>query len=252
MDCKAWFMEYLDAHAPCGMWTAEADCAVRACGAAYRRTGDAAYLAYMTGWADALIAAGKCVPGCWRALFAALATGEEKYRAAIEAVMAGLGRQPSEAVLSADALYDELPFRMAYEMKLGGMEKVGLAAAAFCRAHEANWNGETGLFAGDLRQTAKVLLALTDAIDVCADQLYEHWRAMVDLYREELRGALRHGAAADTETEAMLLRALQCGVEMGLIDPERYLPLLQKRAETLEAAGCRNAAAMLMMKGGAL
>ena len=45
---------------------------------------------------------------------------------------------------------------------------------------------------------------------------------------------------------------LRIGVEMGLIDPERYLPLLQKRAEALEAAGCRNAAAMLMVKGGAL
>ena len=253
MDIKAWFSEYLDTHRPEGAWSLQADWAVRVCLRLWKATGEEKYRAYVIAWADSLIASDGCQPECGKALFFALdQKGEEKYRDAIMTVMADLGRTPSTAVLPAETLYAELPFRMAYEMKLGGMEKVGLAAAAFCRAHEANWNGETGLFAGDLRQTAKVLLALTDAIDVCADQLYEHWRAMVDLYREELRGALRHGAAADTETEAMLLRALQCGVEMGLIDPERYLPLLQKRAEALEAAGCRNAAAMLMVKGGAL
>lgn len=250
MDIRAWFGEYMTAHAPCGTWTAEVDCAVRACAAAYRRTGGAAYQAYMTGWADALIAADACAPGCWRALFAALAaTGEAKYREAIETVMTRLGRQPSEASMSAEAACAELPFRMAYEMQLGGMEKVGLVAAAFRRAHSEMRNARTGLY-GDLRRTARILLALTDAIDACADQLYEHWRAMVDIYRETLKAALAASAEMG-ETEAMLLHALHEGVRMGLIDPERYLPVAKKRIAALSAAGHEAAAAMLELEGGA-
>lgn len=247
MDTMAWFREYTDAHQPDGVWTAEADCAVRA-----SLSMDEAAKQYAAAWADSLIAAEACTPACGKALFATLAaTGDEKYRTAIEGVMARIGREPADVIDSAEAMYAVLPFRMAYEMKLGGMEKVGKVAAKFREAHKAMWDAKRGLFGGDVRSTAYALLALTDAIDTCADQLYEHWRAMVDIYREVLRGVLTVEAPAD-ETGAMLVYAIHEGVRMNLIDPERYLPVAEKRVAVLRAAGCDTVAAMLEMKGGAL
>lgn len=252
MNAMSWFREYLEEHKPSGLWNAEADCAVRACIGLYRRTGEALLKQYVIDWAAALAGAGAYMPACGKALFFALEeTGGEEYRAAIEGVMAKLGRDPVKPIESAAMLYEELPFRMAYEMRLGGMEKVGLAAGKFRQAHQDLWNAESGLFGGDLRSTAYALLALTDAIEACADQLYEHWRAMVDIYREVLKAALNADAPTEGETAAMLVWALLEGVRMNLIDPERYLPIARKRIAALKAQGLEQAAAMLEMEGGA-
>lgn len=251
MDIMAWFREYLEAHQPDGQWSAETDCAVRACIGLYRRTGDAQMKQYVLDWAESLVRTDACIPGCGRTLFFALeATGEERYREAIERVMVKLGREPVQPIDSAAMLYAELPFRMAYEMKLGGMEKVGLAAGKFKQAARTLRDAETGLFGDDLRSTAYALLALVDAIEVCSDQLYEHWRAMVDIYRELLKAALAADAPAE-ETAAMLVWALLAGVGMNLIDPERYLPMTRKRIAAMKEAGLVQAAAMLETEGGA-
>ena len=93
-----------------------------------------------------------------------------------------------------------------------------------------------------------MLLALTDAISLCSDQLYEHWRALVDLYRAGLKAALS-AEAKEPETAAMLVYALHEGVRLGLIDPERYLPMADRRIEALRAAGEETAAEMLKLEG---
>lgn len=253
MENMAWFKTYLEEHRPEGSWTLVSDWAVRACLQLYAATGDAACRDYVLAWADSLAAAGACQPECAKALFFALEeTGEAKYRDAIETVMARLGRTPSAAVLPAETLYAELPFRMAYEMRLGGMEKVGLCAGKFRESFKALWDGERGLISGGRYQSAAALLALADCIGLCSDQLYEHWRAMVDVYRVVLRGLLAAEAPDNPETEGMLLTALYAGVGMKLIDPERYLPIAARRIAALRAAGHEKAASMLEMKGGAL
>ncbi len=252
MDSVAWFKAYIEGRQPSGPWSAEADCAVREAIRLYRRNGDDDMKQYVLAWANHLMQAEGCCPASGKALFFALeTTGDLRFRQAIEGTMAQLGRNPSGKPLEAAALYAELPFRMAYEMQLGGMEKVGLVAAAFRQAHVRHWNAKRGLFGGSQRATAQYLLALTDAIDTCSDQLYEHWRALVDLFRDSLRGALAAEVAAP-ETEGMLLTALLDGVRMGLIDPERYLPIAEKRIAALEAAGHENLAAMLVAERGVL
>lgn len=252
MNASAWLNEYMAAHQPDGRWTAEADWTCRLNLDAFRRTGDAACREYVLGWADAVIRAGSCGPECARALFFALAQKGDAapYAGAIHTVMTGLGRTPSQEPMDVDTLCRELPFRMAYEMALGKMEKVGLVAAAFRTAHDAHYDAASGLYDGDKSRTARVLLALTDAIDACSDQLYEHWRSMVDLYRMTLRGALQSDAPADGMTQAMLVWAIIEGVRMKLIDPERYLPAAQKLIGAIRASGMPYAADMLEMKGG--
>lgn len=253
MDTKAWFGKYLKEHQPDGSWSLQADWAVRACIRLYQQTEDEAYSAYVIAWADSLVAADGCRPECGKALFFALErTGEEKYRDAIGQVMAQLGRSPGAAALPAETLYAELPFRMAYEMKLGGMEKVGLCAGKLCQSFRALWDEKSGLVSGGRYQSAIALLALADCIDLCADQLYEHWRAMVDVYRVVLRGLLAAEAPENPETAGMVLTALYAGVRMRIIDPERYLPIAAKRISALRAAGFSHAADMLEAEGGAL
>ena len=249
----AWFREYLDAHRPDGNWSLQADWAVRVCLQQYAATGDEAFSGYVIAWADSLMAADACRPECGKALFFALAqTGEERYRDAIQGVMARLGRTLQDAVLPAETLYAELPFRMAYEMRLGGMEKVGLCAGKFRQSFQALWEKESGLVSGGRYQSAIALVALADCIDLCADQLYEHWRAMVDVYRVVLRGLMAADVPENPETAGMVLTALFMGVRMGIIDPERYLPLAAKRIAALRSAGAVNAADMLEAEGGPL
>lgn len=253
MDIMAWFRNFLNAYQPGGEWNMTVDWAVRTCTRLWDRTGDEVCRAHVITWADRLIANGACQPDNAKALFFALQeTGAEKYREAIERVMAQMGRSPQDTMLSAQALYACLPFRMAYEMKLGGMEKVGLCAGKFRQSHRALLDDESGLIVGSLRDTAIMLLALADAIELCADQLYEHWRAMVDIYRAVLRGALAAKAPAEPETAAMIVSALHAGVRMKLIDPERYLPIARKRITDLASAGHIRAAAMLELEGGML
>lgn len=252
MDNTAWFTELLAEKRPAGRWSSETACLVRTCIGLYRQTGRELLKQYVLEWADSLIAQDGCVPACWQALFFALdETGEDKYRAAIIGMMEGLGREPAERIDSAEMLLAVEPFRMAYEMKLGGMEKVGLVTAKYRAAHKLLWDADAGLCGGDLRSTALALLAVSDAAATCADQLYEHWRALVDIYRELLRGALAV-ENAQGETAAMLVHALYAGVRMNLIDPERYLPLAAKRIRAMKSAGMEQAAAMLEMEGGAL
>ncbi len=201
----------------------------------------------LTQWADSLLQE-PCPPEKARGLFAAMAaTGEAKYRAAIEATMAALGRDPVDEIDSAEDMLTLLPFRMAYEMQLGGMEKVGLVTAWFREAYRKLRERKSGLVGGSVQGTAYALLALVEAIDACSEQLYEHWRALVDMYRETLKAALAAADEAD-DSSAMIVYAVLEGVRMNLIDPERYLPVAGKRISALHQAG-HGAADLLAKKG---
>lgn len=188
--------------------------------------------------ADALIRENACRPANAKALFAALEkTGDDKYRQAIQQVMAQLDAQSEAADAPFSVLYETLPFRMAYEMKLNRMERVGQTAAMYRAAHVRLWNPQTGRHDVPLQEDVWFLLALAEGIAACSDQLYEHWRALVDIYRATLRGVLSVLAEADVQTLAMAVWALLDGVRQGLIDPERYLPTAQKALAALRAAG---------------
>ncbi len=188
--------------------------------------------------ADALIREEACNPGNARTLFAALEkTGDDKYCQAIKQVMVQLDAQPEAADAPFSVLYETLPFRMVYEMKLNRMERVGQTAAMYRAAHARQWNPQTGRHDVPLQEDAWFLLALTEGIAACSDQLYEHWRALVDIYRATLRGVLSVLAEADPQTLAMVTWALLDGVRQGLIDPERYLPTAQRAMAALRAAG---------------
>ncbi len=219
-----------------------------------------------------------------KALFFALEeTGEERYRKAIEFHMQRLREHPRCACGSfwhkqlypnqiwLDGLYMVEPFYMAYEMKFGGMEKVADVVRQFKNVREYLWNGEKGLnhhaydesrkmFWADpktgrsanfwLRSTGWYLMGLVDTIGLCREELYEHYRALVDIFRESIAGVLRYqsedglfyqvidhpeaeGNYTETSGSAMIAYALMKGVRLGLLDPEKYLPIGKRVFEAL-------------------
>ena len=219
-----------------------------------------------------------------KALFFALEqTGEERYRKAIEFHMQRLREHPRCACGSfwhkqlypnqvwLDGLYMVEPFYMAYEMKFGGMEKTADVVQQFKNVRQHLWNADKGLnyhawdeskcmFWADketglsanfwLRSTGWYLMALVDTIGECREELYEHYRALVDIFRESLRGVLQYQAVdglfyqvidhpeaegnyTETSGSAMIAYALLKGVRLGILDPEKYLPIGKRVFEAL-------------------
>lgn len=188
--------------------------------------------------ADALIRENNCTPGNARVLFAALdATGDEKYREAIRQVMAQLDAREASADAPLAEMCEVLPFCMEYEMKLNRMERVGQTAAAYRSAHARWWDPQKGRHNVPLAEDTMFLLALVQGVAQCSEMLYEHWRALVDIYRVTLRGVLAEAGEAEPHTLAMVIWALLCGVQQGLIDPERYLPEARKAVAVLRTQG---------------
>ena len=92
-----------------------------------------------------------------------------------------------------------------------------------------------------LRAEGWYLMALVDCVDAMAEQLYEHRRALMDLFLEAVRGILPYADPAtglfyqlidrpelpgnylETSGSAMVAYAILKGVRLGLLDPERYL-----------------------------
>ena len=163
-----------------------------------------------------------------KSLFFALEeTGEERYRKAIEFHMQRLREHPRCACgnfwhkqlypcqIWLDGLYMVQPFYMEYEMKFGGMEKVADIVNHFKNVRKFLWDAEKGLnyhafdetkqmFWADketgrsanfwLRSTGWYLMGLVDTIALCREELYEHYRALVDIFRESIAGVLRYQA----------------------------------------------------------
>lgn len=160
-------------------------------------------------------------------MFALEETGEECFRSGIER----LALRPVAVERLADA-YGELPFRMAYEMKLNRMAWVSRVAEQFIGLRKRLFDKETGLYRAaegsgfSPMATGWYLAALVDSIEACDQQLYEHWRSLVDIFREALRGLLHAGSTGGAE--ALVVYAIRKGVRLGVIDPERYLPVAER------------------------
>lgn len=211
-----------------------------------------------------------------KALFFGLEqTGDARYRTAIEFHMQRLREHPRcecgnfwhkqlyPNQIWLDGLYMAQPFYMQYEMQFGKMEHVSDIAQQFKNVRKYLYDAQKGLnyhaydeakiqFWADketglsknfwLRSTGWYLMALIDCIDLCSEQLYEHYRALIDIFRESLRGLLRwqdektglfyqvidradvEDNYLETSGSAMAAYALLKGVRLGVLDEEKYLP----------------------------
>ena len=220
---------------------------------------------------------------CGKALFFGLEqTGDARFDKAIRFHMQRLREHPRCACgnfwhkqiypnqIWLDGLYMAQPFYMAYEKmydkyanvqditsqfrnvrKYLFNEEKGLSYHAFDEAKLQPWaNKETGLSANFwLRSMGWYLMALIDCIDLSSEMLFEHYKTLVDLFRESIRGILRYQDAAtgmfyqvidhaevdgnylETSGSAMVAYALLKGVRLGVLNDEKYLPLGLKAFE---------------------
>lgn len=222
---------------------------------------------------------------CGKALFFALdETGDERYRKAIEMHVERLKSHPRCACGSywhkenypdqiwLDGLYMVQPFRMMYEARFNSMAQLHDITRQFRNVRQYLWNGDKGLnyHAYDeakrqrwcdretgcshnfwLRSTGWYLMALIDCIESCPEMLYEHYRALVDLFRESMRGVLLYqdaqsrlfyqvidradvpGNYTETSGSAMIAYSLMKAVRLGVMNEEKYLPMAREMFEAL-------------------
>ena len=104
-----------------------------------------------------------------------------------------------------------------------------------------------------LRSMGWYLMALIDCIDKMDEQLYEHYRALIDLFREAVSGITPYADPAtglyyqvidradvagnylETSGSAMVIYALLKGVRLGVLDGEKYQASALKAFESLTA-----------------
>lgn len=211
MDIKQWFKDYLAANAPCQ--TGGEDGALRAAIDLYKATGDETFRQFALEHAVCPSAHAD-----QELLFLWEQTGEDNDRQAIEQHMQQL--RGADAPTDGKSLYAAGPFWMAYEMKCGGMEKVAAVVQMFRAVHQSTPQPD-----------GWQLMALADAIGWCREELYEHYRALIDMFRAELPAVLAH------EASALVACALLKAVRLGVVNPEKYLPIGKRMFEALDLPG---------------
>lgn len=222
---------------------------------------------------------------CGKALFFALdETGDERFRKAIEFHMQRLREHPRCGCgnfwhksiyphqIWLDGLYMAQPFYMAYETRFHKLADVADITRQFANVRKYLFNEEKQLYyhACDtarvqpwadretgcsrnfwLRSMGWYLMSLIDCIDCCSEMLYEHYRLLIDLFREAVRGILRWqdretglfwqvidrgdhpGNYLETSGSAMVAYALIKGVRLGVLNEEKYLPIGRRVYESL-------------------
>ena len=140
-------------------------------------------------------------------------------------------RRLKEGGLSDDPrkMQEELPFLAACDTRFGDKQTYKMISRHCERFHEQYFDRKTGLYRVPSCKEAEglVLKTLVDTIEEMDMQLYEHYRALADMFFEAARSLISH----ETEATAMAADALQKGVQLGLLDEEKYLPIALKMKE---------------------
>lgn len=208
-----------------------------------------------------------------KALFFAFhMTGEQKYKSAIDFHMKRLLAYPrcecgnfvhkeqSPAEIWLEDLYMTMPFYMAYERDYDAFSRLGDISSQFKNVRRSMFDEQKKLYVSGydesrqkpwcdrttglskncfLRAIGGYMMALVDCIELCDEQLYEHFRLLVDLLREALKGLLQYqdhashlfyqlvdqqdkpGNELDTSGSAMIAYTILKGVRLHVLD-EKY------------------------------
>lgn len=152
-------------------------------------------------------------------LFALDQTGEERYKKAADQLAAALNDMPQPE--SGWPLWKTQPFCAAYDVRFGGRQQAKAIAERFRKAREA--------WLADPENGDWYYLSLADTLEKMDSQIYEHYRMLADLLLEAARHAARMGV--DAFSHMAVSYAVLKGVRLGLLDPERYLPLALQAVE---------------------
>ena len=160
-----------------------------------------------------------------------------------------------------DGLYMAQPVYMAYEKEYDTYSRLGDISSQFRNVRKYMFNEEKQLYYHGydesrlqpwsnpdtgvspnfwLRAIGWYLMALVDCIELCSEQLYEHYRCLIDLLREAVRGVLKYqdksthlfyqlvdlpdlqGNYLETSGSAMIAYSIMKGVRLHVLN-DRYL-----------------------------
>ena len=285
---EAFIRQYLAAYTPYKTyWNYEDGCVLTGCVDLFAATGEALYRDFVLRYLEDVVTPEGVIANypldkynidstnSGRVLFFALdQTGDERYRKAADFLAGRLETHPRctcgnfwhkeiyPEQIWLDGLYMAQPFRVAYDMRFGGMREAADVVRQFGNVRtwlfdkqkklyyhacdmkkQQFWaNPETGCSANFwLRSMGWYLMALIDCIDWMSEQLYEHRRALIDLFREAVSGILlwadpetglfyqvidhagTPGNYLETSGSAMVLYSVLKGIRLGLLDDERHL-----------------------------
>ena len=194
MEAEKWLDAYI------GEWKGkrgeEEGLVARAACQMYEATGRETYLTFAEDYARQAAGAD---PAAGMVLFLLLARNGDGVREAIEA-------QRSAFSDDSPALR-ELPFLMAYETKCGKKERYARLVERFAEEGRSLTPDRRGAY----------LAALIDTIEQTSMEIYERYRALVDLFRGAARECL-----ADGETGAPAVYALLKACRLGVLLAEKY------------------------------
>lgn len=120
-------------------------------------------------------------------------------------------------------MQEELPFLAACDTRFGDKQTYKLISRHCQQFHERYFDRTAGLYRvpGCGEAEGLVLKTLVDTVEQMDIQLYEHYRALADMFLEAARGLISGG----TKPDALAVEALLKGVRLGLLDEEKYLPI---------------------------
>ena len=126
-------------------------------------------------------------------------------------------------------MQEELSFLAACDTRFGDKQTYKMISRHCRQFHERYFDRKTSLYhvPGCKDAEGLVLKTLVDTIEEMDMQLYEHYRALADMFLEAARGLVSH----EKEAAAMVADALLKGVRLGLLDEEKYLPIALKMKE---------------------
>ena len=132
-------------------------------------------------------------------------------------------------------MQEELPFLAACDTRFGDKQTYKMISRHCAQFREQYFDRKTGLYCvpGCDEAEGLVLKTLADTVEQMDIQLYEHYRALADMFLEAARGLVSH----EKEATAMAADALLKGIRLGLLDEEKYSPIALKMKEAVCGEG---------------
>ncbi len=289
MDISTYLHDYLENYTPYkDYWNYEDGCVLTGCICLHQASGDTRCRRFVMDYLERHVCDDGLIPNyeldqynidsinSGKALFFARQHSDaRKWRKAIEFIMRRLlehprcdngsfwhkGIYPRQVWL--DGLYMALPFYMAYEMRFGGMARIGdimlqfenarrclfdetkkLSYHAWDESRQQPWaDKESGCSANFwLRAMGWYLMAMVDCLDIIDEQLFEQKMRLQELFGEAVRGLLAYrnqeglfyqvidkpelpGNYSETSGSAMVAYAVMKGARIKALHPEKYAPV---------------------------
>ena len=139
------------------------------------------------------------------------------------------------------------PFYMAYEMKFGGMEKVADIVRQFKNVRRYLWHAEKGLNYHAYDESKQMFWADKDS--GCLANFWLRYQAEDGLVYQVIEHPEAEGNYTETSGSAMIAFALMKGVRMGILNPEKYLPIIVALKFQPEADGAHHLTAICWVAG---